>query len=99
MEGLHAVHDKGAEEQMKPQRSSIELYRMGTLLFASAAFISFIVLFLFILVHDPAYVLPEAMDLVLATVLMLFSLLFGIALALAERRVRLNAKAGAKKPA
>lgn len=86
---------------VKPQRSSRELYRMGTFLFASAAFISFtfIVVFLFILVHDPAYVLPEAMDLVLATVLMLFSLLFGIALALAERRIRLNAQKEAKKPA
>jgi hypothetical protein len=39
------------------------------------------------------------MDLVLATVLMLFTLLFGIALALAERRVRLNAQKEAKKPA
>ena len=84
---------------VKPQRSSRELYRMGTFLFAAASFVSFIVLFIFILVHDPAYVLAEAMDLVLATVLMLFTLLFGIALALAERRVRLNAKAEAKKPA
>ena len=84
---------------MKPQRSTLELYRMGTILFASAAFVSFIVLFLFILMDQQRFALAEVTTLLLSVVLLLFSLLFGIALAFTERRVRLNAQKEAKKSA
>jgi len=72
------------------QRDPRELYRIGALLFAAATFATFIVLFLLIIINPGGYAFAEATDLILGITLLIFTLLFSIALALTERRVRLS---------
>ena len=69
--------------QQKAQRNPLELYRLGTILFAATSVISFITLYLFVLTDKPEFYVGEIADFILGFVLLAFStinlvVLFGI---------------------